>query len=154
MRTKNIVRSAFTDLADIAEARFTEHLENTFERVNVASAVWDIKGYGTIRLAIGRKAGQTTAAIEFANEKYPGSYLYFAPNERMAETCKELGATEVMTWADTSRVNPTGLRAFFVDPGPHAGPKAKEEIYRLAAQALLSAPEGEEEPVIVYFVGT
>ena len=153
MRTKDTIKDVLSDLTVLATARFNEYLED-FERVNVSSQVWSIKDYGTIRLAIGRKAGQTLATVEFANQVFPGAYLYLAPNQSMAEHYEDCGAHNVRMWSDTSKINPDGLRAFFVDPGPHAGPKAKEEIYKLAAQALLSFPAGQEKPVIVYFVGT
>lgn len=134
-----------------AQERFREALqEGDFRSIN--SRVDLLKGFGTIRIAIGRQAGHTTAAIKFANDFFEGNghrTMYFGPSP---ERFEELGAPEAHRWTTATSQDPTGVRAIFVDPGPHAGSKARDAIYQYAAEAMRS--EEAVVPVFVYFIGS
>ncbi len=112
------------------------------QRLNLA------KDLGTIRLGVGRQSGSTTAAIKLAKEFFNDKAVYLTPKP---EYCKDLGAPNVSHWLYASSQNPTGIKAVFADPGPHAGMQAQKAIYALAAEAM-ATPEGLA-PVLVYFVG-
>jgi len=136
-----LTKQRFNDaLADI------DHYASLQERINLLGV------YGTIRLSVGRQSGGTTAAIKLANEFFEDAghrTLYFGPRP---DAFAAMGAKEAHPWTQASYQNPTGVRAIFVDPGPHAGMQAQKAIYTLAAEAMLF--EDELQPVLIYFIGS
>jgi len=114
-----------------------------------------IKSFGIVRLAVGRRSGMTTAAVEFINKFYPSErVVYLCPDKPSAyEFYTDLGAVEVVRWSSVEHLDPRGIVAMVVDPGPHAGPQARDAIYRCAAEAMLSRDD-TMSTVVIYFVGT
>ena len=134
----------------LAKQRFDDELE-TFDSTDYAPLQKRIelaKYAGTVRLGVGRQSGATTASIKLANEFFDGNAVYLGPRPKDYEA---LGAPNTSHWIYASSQNPTGVKAIFADPGPHAGMQAQKAIYTLAAEAM-STPEGLT-PVFVYFVG-
>lgn len=115
-----------------------------------------LKHRGTIRMALGQKCGQTAAVSDFIDERYRGCcsvYLSPAFNKVKGQYEHRLPGTVFSCWNSVGRLDPRGVRAIFVDPGPHAGVTAREAIYSFAAEAMMTE-DGGMTPVVIYFIGT
>jgi len=133
----------------LARQRFQDGINDlNSEYMSLETRISLLKKYGTVRLGVGRQSGATTAAIRLSNEFFSGKTLYLGP--RFDEYRRE-GATNTAHWTDTSSQNPTGIKAVFADPGPHAGMQAQRAIYTLAAEAMMT--RDGVTPVFIYFVG-
>jgi len=154
----------FTDLlkasCDLATVRFQQHLDiledQGVQYMPILERLELLKAYGTLRLAVGRHIGQTTACLEFIKSVYPDCRtLYLCPHadQLKAANAKSCTNTVFCTWNQTGHQDPRGVRAIFVDPGPHAGPAARESIYQCAAEAMVT-PDRSMTPVLIYFIGT
>lgn len=135
-----------------AQQRFSDALEEQETPISLNERIHLLKMYGTVRIAIGRQAGHTTAAIHLANNYYESQghrTIYFGP---APERYREMGAEEAYRWTTAISQDATGVRAIFVDPGPHAGSKAREAIYQFAAEAMRT--DDGFKTVVVYFIGS
>lgn len=154
LSNQNVGSTLFALLLEKSEAfasdRFQATLDSMSGFITIKDRVSLLKEFGTIRLSIGRRTGQTTASTEFITKRYNGCrVIYFSPKHSLLKD----NPFESCSWHTAECVNPTGIRAIFIDPGPHAGPVARDAIYELAAQAM-STPDGAYVPVLLYFVGT
>ena len=155
-----IIRELLQSSALAARSRFNDVLSKQGGKdgyIDPKQRVELIKSYGTVRLAIGRQAGHTTAAIDFAKSFYKDQQVAFVCPctdfmNILRNRCGEDSNILVRPWNDAESLEDTPLSAIFVDPGPHAGCKAREAIYWSAAKAMDTA-DGYY-PVLVYFIGS
>lgn len=150
-------RAAFLKLLETSEALVTQRFQDVLDTVTgfipIQERVTLLKVYGTIRLAMGQQIGQTTAALDFVDKRYRGCRtIYLCPRIPSGEK-RSFPGTDFCSWNQVGFKDPRGVRAIFVDPGPHAGPVARDAIYQCAAEAM-ATPDGGFAPVVVYFIGT
>lgn len=157
--SKDIIKNLMIDAATLSLQRMRDHIASLAADGVTYLSVYDrislIKEFGTVRIAVGRRSGTTTAAIEFADEFYgTARVVHLCPDKaHVSEYYEDLGASEVVRWSGIEHIDYRGIVALIVDPGPHSGPQARDAIYRCAAEAMLTNGDGLS-PVTVYFVGT
>jgi hypothetical protein len=171
MKSRELFMSMLGETTAHNAEKFISALKDNIEESSSAFTVVPkridlLKQYGTIRLAIGRHIGQTTAALEFIKNHYLTykRVLYLGPNSTCINKYRDIigpldqGLSDNLTvssWCKVGNCDPRYVSAVFVDPGPHAGPVARDAIYRFAAEAMVvPGGTGDMVPVLIYFIGS
>jgi len=159
-KSYEIIRELLQQVALVGRARFDDALKKPANSgyLDPKQRVELIKTFGTIRLAIGRQAGHTDAAIDLAKTFYQDQKVAFVCpcTDFLKKLQSKVGSSEnilVRPWNDAESLQKENVRAIFVDPGPHAGSKARDAIYWSAAKAM-DAGDNTYYPVLVYFIGS